>query len=136
MTVREVTWKEGREALLAVRAEVFVVEQRVPVELEDDGSDVGCWQVLAEDGEGRPVGTARLGVNGRVGRVAVLREMRRCGVGRLLMAAVSGIAEREGISELMLHAQLTSVAFYSSLGFEAYGEEFEEAGIAHVSMRR
>ena len=52
------------------------------------------------------------------------------------MAAVSGIAEREGIPELMLHAQLTSVAFYSSLGFEAYGEEFDEAGIAHVSMRR
>ena len=41
VTVREVTWEEGREALLAVRAEVFVVEQRVPVELEDDGSDVG-----------------------------------------------------------------------------------------------
>ena len=123
--------------MLAVRTEVFVVEQRVPEELEDDGSDVGCWQVLAEDGDGRPVGTARLGRHGeggRVGRVAVLREMRRCGVGRKLMEAVFAIAEREGISELMLHAQLTSVPFYSSLGYVPEGEEFDEAGIPHVRI--
>ena len=41
-----------------------------------------------------------------------------------------------GVKEITLHAQLTAKAFYARLGYREEGEEFEEAGIAHVSMRK
>ena len=41
-----------------------------------------------------------------------------------------------GVREIALHAQLTAKAFYARLGYREEGEEFEEAGIPHVSMRK
>jgi predicted GNAT family N-acyltransferase len=35
-----------------------------------------------------------------------------------------------------LHAQLTARRFYESAGYTAVGDVYEEAGIAHVTMRR
>ena len=35
-----------------------------------------------------------------------------------------------------LHAQLTARRFYERAGYAAVGEEYLEAGIAHVTMRR
>ena len=58
--VRLVDWNEEQEKLSAIRHEVFVIEQKVPVELEVDGLDGECVQVLAEDVHGNAIGTARL----------------------------------------------------------------------------
>jgi predicted GNAT family N-acyltransferase len=46
------------------------------------------------------------------------------------------IAHAQGHAELRLHAQLTAQAFYARHGFTAEGPRFDEAGIAHQSMRR
>lgn len=37
---------------------------------------------------------------------------------------------------MILHAQLTAKGFYDKLGFIPFGEEFEEAGIQHISMMK
>lgn len=134
LCVVPVSWSSESAALLAVRRAVFVVEQGVSEEEEIDEHDPVSIHFLARS-EGRPVGTARLLASGRIGRVAVLREWRRAGVGRALMLAAIAAARERGDRELVLHAQVHSIPFYESLGFYASGEVFDEAGIPHREMR-
>jgi predicted GNAT family N-acyltransferase len=68
--------------------------------------------------------------------MAVLKPWRGRGVGRVLMAWLVQLARESGHSEAVLHAQTHAVRFYEKLGFAAAGDEFMEAGIPHVAMRR
>ena len=36
--------------------------------------------------------------------------------------------------QLELHAQVSAIGFYEKFGFEAFGEQYDEAGIEHQSM--
>ena len=110
--VRVVDWEVEQSGLSAIRHEVFVIEQKVPEDLEMDGLDGECVQVLAEDVEGNAIGTARLMPEGRIGRVAVLKDWRRCGVGAGLMMKLEEEAERKGMPKLELHAQINQIPFY------------------------
>jgi predicted GNAT family N-acyltransferase len=132
--VEIVDWFERRLDLVSVRTIVFVEEQKVPLEMECDEWDSVSTHWLATDGEGKPIGTARLLPKGRIGRVAVLKELRRSGVGHLLMSAILDEASKRGLLELQLHAQLHSIPFYEKSGFTPVGDRFEEAGITHVEM--
>ncbi len=135
--VRVVDWSEERQSLSAIRREVFVVEQKVPEELEIDGQDANCVQVLAEDVEGNAIGTARLLPEGRIGRVAVLMSWRRCGVGAGLIVKLEGEAVRKEMSKLELHAQTSQIPFYEKLGYNVTeGDEFLDAGILHRVMEK
>ncbi len=133
-SIRQLDWDSGRESLLTVRREVFVVEQQVPEEIEVDEHDPVSLHFLAEDATGLPIGTARLLGDGRVGRMAVLAEWRRRGIGRALLTEVIATARGRGEDRLFLHAQVHSIPFYESLGFDVCGDEFEEAGIPHREM--
>lgn len=135
-SILPVAWESNRRDLLAVRREVFVLEQGVPEEIEIDEHDSASLHFLAVDADNVPIGTARLLPDGKVGRMAVLSPWRRCGVGRSLMMAAIEAARQQGKMGLHLHAQVHSIRFYESLGFEVRGEEFEEAGIPHREMHR
>jgi len=87
--IREVDWASHEQALSSLRRTVFVEEQGVAEDEEWDGADSDCRHFLADDGAGRPIGTARLMPSGQVGRMAVLVQWRGQGVGaRLLRLAV------------------------------------------------
>lgn len=73
---------------------------------------------------------------GKVERVAVLEPRRGTGVGRALMLAVEERARDQSLAALELHSQTHAAGFYRELGYESYGDEFEEAGIPHVKMRK
>lgn len=134
-TVDQVRWPEHSAQLLAVRRAVFVEEQGVAETLELDGRDAGAWHLLACDGAGLPIGCVRLLVDAHIGRLAVLRRARRRGIGRELLVAAVRLARKLGMGDLYLHAQTHARGFYEASGFIAEGEEFPEAGIAHVLMR-
>ena len=68
--------------------------------------------------------------------MAVARARRRGGVGALVLAALEDRARAEGLREIELHAQCYVEAFYARHGYVREGEPFEEAGIAHVVMRK
>ena len=72
------------EDICAIRYEVFVDEQNVPEKLEIDGLDDEAKHVLAFIDE-VPIGTGRILSDGHIGRVAVLKNHRGVGIGKLIM---------------------------------------------------
>jgi len=139
------TAAEMTEAL-AVRRRVFIEEQAVPEELEIDEHDrdpalvTGALHVLVRL-EGVAVGTGRLLLDRdeqdqvHVGRVAVLADMRRRGIGRAVMLALHDIAREHGIDSITLAAQTHAIGFYERLGYVLQpGGVFLDAGIEHRWM--
>lgn len=119
-----------------IRYEVFVVEQNVPVELEWDDMDAACLHAVAYDAGGRAIATGRLLPDGHIGRMAVRKEARGSGIGGTILAALMDEARKRGDCAVMLNAQTQAEPFYQRFGFFREGEEFMEAGIAHIAMRR
>lgn len=128
------TWDRLREDAYAVRHEVFVIEQSVPSDIELDDYDPVSVHVVAYDQDGQPVGTGRLLPDGHIGRIAVRKSVRGAGVGGKVLDALIEQGHGDGHRMLLLHAQTHARCFYEAHGFAAQGEEFMEAGIAHVAM--
>ncbi len=115
-----------------VRGTVFVVEQEIDYEIEFDGLDSQCVLFTAYL-DHLPVGAARLYKN-KVGRVATLKEYRNKGVATGVMKFIEEYAEKSGIFELTLNAQLYVKDFYLHLGYIPVGDIFQEADIDHIKM--
>ena len=125
--------------VVALRTRVFVEEQGVPAEIEQDAHDAGAVHVLDRDDDGRVVATGRLRVRdgrGVIGRMAVDASARGAGHGAAVLAELHRQAVLLGLTEVELHAQLTARGFYERAGYAAVGDVYQEAGIAHVTMRR
>lgn len=133
-TVRSATWRDDFGALQVLRRRVFIVEQQVPESLEWDEADAVCTHALALDAQGNPVATGRLLPDGHIGRMAVLPECRRRGVGSAVLNFLIGCARQQGFKAVQLNAQTHALGFYARRGFVARGDEFMEAGIPHREM--
>jgi predicted GNAT family N-acyltransferase len=133
-TIRIMIWAEALPFARPVREKVFIEEQKVPRELEWDEWDEASDHAVAVDAEGAPIGTARLLPDGRIGRMAVLKEWRGKRVGAGLLAAMLARARERSMRRASLHAQIQAAGFYRRFGFSERGPEFLEAGIPHVEM--
>jgi ElaA protein len=125
-------------ALLRLRIDVFVVEQRCAYP-DLDGRDLepGTRHVWIER-DGVPVAYLRIleqsdGV-ARIGRVCVAATARGAGLARELTTHALDLI---GPRECVLDAQTYVAGFYAGLGFAPTGPEYvDEDGIPHVPMRR
>ena len=124
----------------ALRTRVFVEEQGVPPEIEQDDADATAVHVLSRDDAGAVVATGRLLLRGdgaaSIGRMAADPAVRGRGHGAAVLGELHRQAELRGIGEVELHAQVSARRFYERAGYTALGAEYEEAGIAHITMRR
>ncbi len=134
--LRVIDWTGDPQPLRAVRTAVFVVEQKIPAELEWDAFDAVSVHALAEDAAGVPIGCGRLLPDGHIGRMAVLAAWRGHGVGAALVERLIEIARQRGDTRLRLNAQTQAMPFYARFGFAPVGVEFVEAGIPHRTMER
>jgi len=122
-----------------LRYQVFVNEQNVPLDLEQDGLDDQAMHVVVFDGA-RCVGTGRLMKKAedpttvKVQRVAVDGDCRGKGVGRAVMDALEARGRDAGHSRVLLASQASAVGFYERLGYRAFGDMFMDAGIEHYWM--
>lgn len=120
-----------------LRRVVFIEEQGVSEADEVDDLDDVALHLLALVG-GDAVGSARLlvqGEVGKIGRVCVLRRARGAGIGAaLIKAAVLRFRGIEGVTKAKLSAQVHVLGFYEGLGFEAFGPVYDDAGIGHRDM--
>jgi len=123
--------------LLALRIDVFVVEQRCPYS-DLDGRDLEpearlVWATL----DNTVVGTLRMLTEGdgarRIGRVVTASAARGRGVGALMMGRALDLA---GDRPVVLSAQAHLTEWYQHFGFVRDGEDQLEDGILHTPMRR
>jgi ElaA protein len=122
--------------ILALRSDVFVVEQNCPY-LDPDGRDLepGARQLWIER-DAAVLATLRVldddPHTARIGRVATARSARGEGLAaRLMTRALELCAGRE----IVLDAQTYLLDWYRRFGFVRDGEDFLDDGIPHVPMR-
>ena len=137
----ELATPDDRGALLALRHRVFVQEQGVPVELEQDEHDETAVHAVVRGAGGQVLGTGRLLVgpdgSARIGRMAVAGEARGRGVGAAVLAVLEAAAADAGCHQVTLHAQVHAVGFYRRAGYvQDEGDPFDDAGILHVAMSK
>ena len=138
MDVRPARNRDEIEQALALREQVFCVEQGVALAADRDGLDRRAIQLVAVE-SGRVVGTCRVLVEGEVGqlgRMAVDARSRGRGVGAAILAAAERSARDAGARLMRLHAQRYIEDLYADAGYTPYGEPFVEEGIAHVAMEK
>jgi len=125
------------DSCFALRHQVFVGEQGVPMEEELDDLDQTATHLLAKK-NGLPMGTARVVYHhdvAKIGRVCVLKLARGTGLGAELIKAAVQIAKHQpGVTKAKLGAQLQALGFYEKLGFSVYGPVYLDAGIEHRDM--
>jgi len=130
------SWEQAQPIAGPLRFAIFVDEQNVPPGIELDDQDASCVHAVAFDVEDKAIGTGRLLPDGHIGRMAVVKEWRRRGIGAEIIGALIDEARKRGHAEVLLSAQLQAMEFYRSLGFEAEGKIYEDAGILHQIMRK
>lgn len=126
-------------ALLELRVEVFVVEQKCAYP-ELDGLDLDpATRHFWLESAGAVIGTLRLleehvdGKTFRIGRLCTRKDVRREGhTSRLLQAALAEVGDKP----CAIHAQSYLVDMYAKHGFKVTGEEYLLDGIPHVPMQR
>jgi len=124
---------------IALRRAVFMDEQGISEAEEMDDLDDCAIHLLATV-DGRPVGTARLLINGetgKIGRICVLKDQRGTGLGaKLVVAAMDHLRTIPSVTRAKLSAQDHAIGFYERLGFVAEGPFYDDAGIPHKDMVR
>ena len=136
--------KEELELGFALRIEVFVKEQNVPIELELDDKDYSDNTVhIGYFNDDKLIGVARLIDMDKdvihIGRVVIDKEYRGKGIGRKLIVGcettAKNILKRKIVIELS--AQIQAEKFYESLGYNRVNDKiYLDAGIEHVDMRK
>jgi ElaA protein len=125
--------------LLALRTEVFVVEQHCPYpELDGRDAEPGTWHVwLPGTSPLRPAACLRVlaepAGGARIGRVCTAAGQRGRGLAAVLMRRALALI---GDGPVVLHAQSHLASYYARFGFAVAGPEFTEDGIPHLPMRR
>jgi ElaA protein len=127
-------------AILKLRADVFVVEQKCPYPEVDgkdydafhlrifDGNELAAYlRVLPPETDGKPV---------KIGRVVVAAHYRGHKLGQRLMREAVAFAQTRfpGIA-IELGAQSYLQKFYSSFGFTPISDEYLDYDMPHIDMR-
>lgn len=128
-------------AILALRQEVFIVEQNCPF-LDADGKDQIALHLMLFNKDQNLVAYTRLfdkddyyqGYTS-IGRVVTSPKARGGGLGRVLMNhSIEKVLALFGQAPIKIGAQKYLEQFYQSLGFELTGNDYIEDGIPHTYM--
>jgi len=128
---------------IALRIAVFVHEQSIP-EAEEidahDAPDAEALLVLVRDRDGAIAATGRFYDAGervaQIGRMAVRRDVRAAGLGRMMLERLIDEARTRGFKRAVLSAQNHAIGFYAKLGFQPFGATLLDGGIVHQPMER
>jgi len=123
-------------AILALRVQVFCVEQNCPYQ-DLDNQDQQAQHVFIKD-NGIIMAYARI-IKGKqgvyhIGRVVVDKRYRNQGLATVIMqACIDELKNKAKIIELSAQSYLTE--FYQGLGFKSTGEYYLEDDIPHEKMQ-
>lgn len=136
MKIKIVENQQEKNQAFYVRTEVFVKEQKVPVEEEIDAFDETAIHFVGYEQE-QPVVASRLRFvdeYGKLERICVLKKFRGKSFGKEIIQAMEEVIRQKGYSKAKLNAQTHAEEFYKKLGYKTISGEFLDAGIPHVTM--
>lgn len=129
----------NKEDAFKIRTLVFIEEQGFDDEFDDiddyathitlyqGDTLIGCSRIFPSEEEPKHY---------IFGRLAVIPEERKKGLGNLLLEESERQAIKQGAREMRLHAQCRAQGFYEQAGYTAYGPiEFEEH-VEHIWMKK
>ena len=126
--------------IMALRAEIFVVEQKCPYN-DVDGKDKQSIHMWMEE-NGKIIAYIRIVDKGvsydetSIGRVVVAKEERGRGLAReILEEGIKYITEKLGEKKITVGAQEYLKSFYESLGFVEVSDVYDEDGLPHLDMQ-
>lgn len=139
VVVRKVTTPALQSKALYIRTKVFIEEQRISVEDEYDVDEALFTSfVLFKDEEA--IGTIRYSYTSKtrtalLGRLAIIKEERSKGYGRLLLRYLENILKRKyGNLVLEIHGQAHLKTYYEKEGYIVIGDLYSDAGIPHYKF--
>jgi len=136
---------EGRKACMAIRWEVFIVEQGYAPQIEDDPEDKDCAHFLLTL-DGLPAGTARVvragPKKGKLGRLAIAKPFRGRGLSQPLCNAVHDYVRRLGGTKVWCNSQagdpaddgVDATGLHRRMGYVPVGERYIKEGTVHQDM--
>jgi predicted GNAT family N-acyltransferase len=135
--VKKVSETIDIQICLAIRHQVFVKGQNVPIHEEVDGLDSSSEHYLLFLNK-LPVGTARVRYTddfAKIERVAILETYQGQGLGHVLMNFIIEAIQNHQVNKAKLGAQTYAIPFYEKLGFVICSTEYLDAGIPHKDMQ-
>jgi predicted GNAT family N-acyltransferase len=132
--------KWNRAAALYVRMQVFVMERGIPLKEEFDLEDHDeTIYVVIYDGE-KPVATGRYkqidSDTIRPGRIAVLKEYRKKGLGEVVVKELEALGKKLGCTTSVIHGELSAVGFYEKLDYTKESDVYYEDGVPCVTLNK
>jgi ElaA protein len=129
--------------ILALRTEVFIVEQNCPFQDQDGKKDFESFHLLGKNDKHKIIAYTRLLPAGlaynevSIGRVVSSLSVRGSGIGKILMKkSIETCIEKYGNLPIKIGAQLYLKSFYESFGFVKSSITYLEDGIEHIEMVR
>ncbi|WP_280769372.1 GNAT family N-acetyltransferase [Salipaludibacillus daqingensis] len=138
MEVKVAGTNQEKKDVYSVRRQVFIIEQRVPEDIEVDDKEEQSIHFIAYE-EKTPVGAGRIRIDGssaKAERVCVLADKRGKGIGAKIMVAMEHYSRENRLLSLKLNAQIQAEEFYKRLGYETVSDTFYDANILHVTMNK
>ncbi len=117
--VKQVKTLEELTQAFTIRKAVFVKEQGISEKLDFDTYDPQAFHILVYAGED-PIATGRLHMEnkqGHISRIAVLKEFRGKGLGRLVVENMEKLAIEKGMTSVFLYPHDYLKKFYTDLGY-------------------
>lgn len=130
----QTSWLEAENDLRAIRTPVFIVEQSVAPDFEWDEVDHSAVHLLAKH-ENESIACLRIIDYHKIGRMAVLIDWRRKGLGSALLLEAVKICRAHCNKSVHLSAQTHAIHFYQQAGFKVTSEVYQDLHIPHVDMQ-
>ena len=124
--------------IVKIRREAFVYGRSVPEEIEFDGKDSSLKHFCLYDNDVliAYLRSEDMGDFIHIGRVAVKKDRRAKGLGRVLFTYLFDYAKEKGFTFIELSAVKTAQGFYEKMGFSPFGEYYLETGTEHIYMKK
>jgi predicted GNAT family N-acyltransferase len=123
---------------MAIRFNVFVFGQNVPLQEEVDGKDAEALHYLLMI-DNHPAGVARVRCMDhyfKIERVGIEEAYQGKGLGREIMLYIlSDLKALSTFNKVKLSSQTHAIPFYEKLGFSVCSDEYIDAGIQHKDMQ-
>ena len=123
---------------IALRFNIFVEGQNVPIQEELDGNDTKATHYLLSI-ENHPAGVARVRCMGsyfKIERVGIIDAYQGKGLGRCLMQFIlAALKAQSTLNQVRLSSQTHAIPFYEKLGFLVCSDDYMDAGIQHKDMQ-